>query len=169
MIVVVVALAVLKGVVFGPSVFEPSAMDLPHHYVTTATTETEGPVNLTSPGVPDLPSMPPKEFGGPGDQWSPETLLTAAIADCYVLSFRAIARASKLEWRHLECNVEGTLDKADGVTKFVRFDITSVLTAPAGVDEAKATRILERAEKVCLISNSLSAEIHLNTSLKTEG
>jgi hypothetical protein len=33
----------------------------------------------------------PREFDGRGNQWSPESLLAAALADCFVLSFRAVA------------------------------------------------------------------------------
>mgnify|MGYP003339189807 CR=1 FL=1 len=49
------------------------------------------------------------------------SLLCAAVADCFVLSFRAVARASKLDWTHLDCHVEGTLDRAEGTTRFTRY------------------------------------------------
>ena len=84
--------------------------DFPHRYTVTASAATGQNVELTSPGLQAIRSEPPAEFGGPGDLWSPETLLAAAVADCFVLSFRAIARASKLEWRSLSCDVEAVLD-----------------------------------------------------------
>jgi organic hydroperoxide reductase OsmC/OhrA len=124
-------------------------------------------VVLSSSGVPDLDSAPPAEFGGPGDQWSPETLLVAAIADCFILSFRAVARASHFEWESLTCEVDGTLDKIDRATQFTRFDSTATLTIRPGGDESKATQLLEKAEHVCLISNSLKAETHLETRIIT--
>jgi organic hydroperoxide reductase OsmC/OhrA len=31
------------------------------------------------------------QLGGPGGQWSPETLLVAAAAECFILTFRAVA------------------------------------------------------------------------------
>ena len=135
--------------------------DLPHHYQVTAVANVAGTVNLSSPGAPDLVSAPPAEFGGPGDQWSPESLLVAAVADCFILSFRAIARASRFEWDSLSCDVEGTLDRVDRVTQFTGFDVTATLHIPAGSDEAKAERLLEKAEQACLITNSLKAESHL--------
>ena len=75
--------------------------DFPHQYRVSANAKTAGNVVLSSSGVPDLPSAAPAEFGGPGDQWSPESLLVAAVADCFVLSFRAIARASQFDWASL--------------------------------------------------------------------
>ncbi|NJK88949.1 MAG: OsmC family peroxiredoxin [Myxococcales bacterium] len=139
--------------------------DLPHHYRTTAKAAREGTVTLAAPGLEDLVSAPPAEFGGPGDKWSPETLLTAALVDCFILTFRAIARASKLEWVNLTCEVVGTLDRVEKITKFVRYDLKANLQVSAGTDVERAKRLLERAETTCLITNSLSGESHLETEV----
>ena len=79
--------------------------DLPHHYHVNASAEAEGNIALKAEDLPQLVTAPPAEFGGPGDQWSPETLLVGAVADCFILTFRAIARASKLEWTRLELSL----------------------------------------------------------------
>lgn len=133
----------------------------PHQYRVSAGAEPEGAVSLGSPGLTAIASAPPAEFGGPGDQWSPETLLLAAVADCFVLSFRAVATASKFEWIELRCETEGTLDRIDRVTRFTRVRTTARLTVPAGSTEDRARNLLEKAEHVCLISNSLNAEREL--------
>lgn len=143
--------------------------DLPHHYRVAAAAETAGNVVLSSAGVNDLPSAPPAEFGGPGDQWSPESLLVAAVADCFILSFRAVARASRIEWTSLRCEVEGTLDRVDRTTQFTSFAVVATLDVPAGTDEQKAIRVLEKAEQVCLITNSLKADSHLEATVCTSG
>ncbi len=140
--------------------------DFPHKYVVSADAKTAGSVKLSSSGVADLASAPPVEFGGPGDQWSPESLLVAAVADCYVLSFRAIARASRLDWKSLSCEVEGTLDRVDRITQFTAFSVSAILEIVPGSDESKAERLLEKAEQSCLITNSLKAESHLRTSIQ---
>ncbi len=105
--------------------------DLPHHYRVTATGEPAGTVNVASPGLDDLATAAPAEFGGPGDQWSPETLFAAAIADCFVLSFRAVARASRLTWRSLQCDVEAVLERVDGTTRFTRVNLAAELPRSA--------------------------------------
>jgi organic hydroperoxide reductase OsmC/OhrA len=139
--------------------------DLPHVYHSSARIAPEGTVSITGPGLPELVSAPPAEFGGPGDQWSPETFLTAAVADCFVLTFRAIARASKLEWTRLEVDVEGTLDKVEGESRFTKMLVKARLQAAAGTDEARAIRVMEKSEKMCLITNSLKADVHLEPSV----
>ena len=143
--------------------------DFPHHYVVGASAGATGNVTLSSTGVAPLASAPPVEFGGPGDEWSPESLLVAAVIDCFVLSFRAIARASRLDWDTLDCEASGTLDKVDRVTQFTAFSVNATLTVPAGTDVDKARKLLEKAEHVCLITNSLKAESELSTTVLTSG
>jgi len=140
--------------------------NLPHHYAVAAAGSATGNVDLTSPGLTRIESAPPAEFGGPGDLWSPETLLVAAVADCFILTFRAIARASKLDWVALNCDVEGVLDRVDNVTRFSEFKLCAVLDVPPGTDEQKAQRLLEKSEHACLITNSMSAESHLVTEVR---
>jgi organic hydroperoxide reductase OsmC/OhrA len=134
---------------------------LPHRYAVTATGSGLGDIELNAERLPTLRSASPPEFDGPGDRWSPETLLVAAIGDCLILTFRAVARASGLAWTSLECSVTGTLDRVERTTRFVAFDIRARLHVPSGTDPDRARRALEKAEQNCLISNSLSGAIHL--------
>ena len=137
----------------------------PHLYTVESAAEATGDVSLASTGLPVIASAPPPEFDGPGGRWSPEHLLVAAVVDCLVLSFRGVARANKFEWHSLECSVEGTLDKVEGKTKFTRMAARATLRVPAGTDAAKAKQLLERAEHVCLISNSLLAERSIESTI----
>jgi organic hydroperoxide reductase OsmC/OhrA len=130
----------------------------PHTYIAAAGGRPEGAVPLTSPGLPEITTAPPPEFGGPGDVWSPETLLCASLADCFVLSFRAIARASRFEWNALECRVEGVLERVAGVTRFTKYTTFASLEVPPGTAAETARKLLEKAEHVCLISNSMNGE-----------
>lgn len=137
--------------------------DLPHHYTVSANGVDTGNVTLSASGVPDLSSAAPAEFGGPGDQWSPESLLVAAVADCFILTFRAIARASKVDWTNLVCSAEGTLDRVERATRFTAMHITATLTVPESTDLDKAEKLLHKAEENCLITNSLNVQPQLTT------
>ncbi|MBT8091953.1 MAG: OsmC family protein [Gammaproteobacteria bacterium] len=140
--------------------------DLPHHYAVTASGRPDENIMLSSDGLDDLETAGPAEFGGPGDLWSPETLLVGAVADCFILSFRATARAARLDWDFLRCDVVGTLDKVDRVTQFTRFDVRAELTVPAGTDEEKAHRMMEKADRYCLVTNSMKGESHLEAIVR---
>lgn len=137
----------------------------PHRYEVAATAAAEGAVTLVAAGLPALASDGPVEFEGPGDQWSPETLLTGALVDCFVLSFRAVAKASKFAWLRLDCRAEGTLDRIDRVTQFVAFTVHARLTLPPQADADRARKLLAKSEQVCLISSSLKAATHLEIEL----
>lgn len=137
----------------------------PHLYTVEASATPAGDVPVSSAGLPPLTTAPPAEFDGPGDRWSPETLLVAAVADCFLLSFRGVARANKFAWDALDCAVEGRLEKIEGKTHFTHYTVRATLRVPAGTDEAKARQLLERAEHVCLISNSLVGQRTLEATV----
>jgi organic hydroperoxide reductase OsmC/OhrA len=137
----------------------------PHHYVVTASVRPDGDVPLATEGVRVIESAPPKEFDGPGNQWSPEGLLTAAVADCFVLGFRAIAAASKYSWLSLESSTRGTLDRVEGKMRFTRFETQAKLHVPPGADIERGKKLLEKAELTCLVANSLNGERHLTVEV----
>lgn len=142
--------------------------DYPHHYVVSADAAEKGVIDVSSNGLQTLPSLAPAEFGGPGDLWSPETFLVAAVADCFILTFRAVARGSRFEWNSLSCEVDGVLDRVDRVTHFTEYHIRVTLHVPAGSDEHKATRLVEKSESVCLVTNSLTGDKHLTINVVVE-
>ena len=141
----------------------------PHTYSVSANATTSSVVTLSAAGVEPILSAPPVEFGGPGDQWSPESLLVAAVADCFILSFRAIARASHLDWSDLSCEVDGALDKQDGGPRFKSFTVRASVTIDNEDNTDKADKLLHKAEHACLITNSLIADSHLETSVIVSG
>ncbi len=139
----------------------------PHRYVVIAGADATGDVALHGVGLPPLRTAPPAEFDGPGDQWSPETLFVGALADCYILTFRALAGVFKLPWTSMTCEVEGTVDRVDRVTQFTAFTMRACLKVPAGTDEPHALRLLDRAKHACLVTNSLKAPSHLQASVES--
>jgi peroxiredoxin-like protein len=140
---------------------------LPHCYVVTAVPDPAFHVLLTTPGALPLATAAPVEFDGPGDSWSPETLLVGAAADCFAITFRGVAKASQLRWTGMTCEVAGTLDRIDGVMRFSRIDIHARLTVPDGTSEALASRVLDKAKRSCLITNSLTADVQLHATVET--
>jgi organic hydroperoxide reductase OsmC/OhrA len=139
--------------------------DYPHLYAVSADGGAEGEILVSSAGLEDIPTTAPPQFGGPEGSWSPETLLVASVANCFILTFRAIARGSRFEWSALQCSVRGTLDRVDNVTSFTRFEIDARLTIPAASNRDRAERLLEKSEAVCLVTNSLTGEKILNATI----
>jgi peroxiredoxin-like protein len=139
---------------------------LPHHYVARAVAGIEHPVMLEGEGLRPLETSLPPEFGGEGGSWSPETMLVGAAADCYVLTFRGLAKRLNLPWLSLVCEANGMLDRVNRVLKFVEIHLQVRLQVPEGTDVLQANRLLARAEETCLITRSLTATVFLSTAIE---
>ena len=140
---------------------------LPHHYDVRLTGGPAGYAKLSVQGAPDLRSAPPVDFDGPGDAWSPEHLLLAAVETCFLFTLRSVAQASRIEFTSLELSCEGTVDRKDGATRFTQIVLRPRLTIPPGGDRNRAVRAMEKSEKACLVSASLSTPIRLEPEITT--
>jgi peroxiredoxin-like protein len=138
---------------------------LPHQYVVRLTAGPSGHASVAADGMPDLRAAPPLEFDGPGDAWSPEHLLLAAVETCFLFTLRAVARASRLEFTACDVSAEGTVDRTDGVTRFTEIVLRPRLRLAAGADPDRARRAMEKAEHACLVSASLATPIRLEAEL----
>jgi len=138
----------------------------PHTYAVATNAGTSGEVVLRSAGLEPLSTAAPAEFEGPGDRWSPETMIVGAVANCFVLTFRAIAKASKFQWAGLDVDVTGTLERIDKVTRFTAFTIRATLEIPAEGSDEQARRLLTKAETTCLITRSLTASVDLQLDVR---
>lgn len=107
----------------------------------------------------------PPEFGGEPGLWTPEHLLLASVGTCYVATLRAVAEASKSEFHALELALEGTIEKQEGGFRFTRIVLRPVVTIDKEGDRERMQRLLEKAERVCLVSRSLSCTIALEPKI----
>lgn len=139
--------------------------DYPHHYLASANAPQKGIIDVNSPGLETLETIAPPEFGGPGGVWSPETMLVGSVANCLILTFRAVARGSRFEWNSMSVEVDGKLDRVDNETQFTDFFIKAELHVPAGSNLKKAEHIVHRSEAVCLVTNSLTGQCHLDVTV----
>jgi len=140
----------------------------PHSHDVSVEARSETEATISANGLTSLASAPPAEFGGPGNLWSPETLLVGAVADCFILTFKAIAAAARFNWTEIQCDGSGVLDRAEGSVRFTRMLLHVRLTVPAGTDKERAQVLLKKAEKACLIANSLRFSPELRYEVLTE-
>ena len=138
---------------------------LPHSYIVTGVGTPDSDPDIFSDRLPVLRTALPAEFGGTGEQWSPETLLVAAVVDCFLLTFRGVSRARQLRWMSIQCEVVGRLNRVERLLQFTEFRIQARLELPPGTDESLARQVLERAESTCLITNSLKASCRLEATI----
>lgn len=113
-------------------------------------------------------ATPPEFPGGIAGIWSPEHLFTAAISSCLMTTFLAIAANSGLEFQSFSCPATGILDKRDGKFTMTEIHLMPRLVITRAEDLEKAERILQKAEKACLISNSVTSRISMETDISFE-
>jgi peroxiredoxin-like protein len=138
---------------------------LPHRYEVALSGGPNGYATLLADGAPPLRSAPPTDFDGPGDAWSPEHLLLAAVETCVMFTFRAIAQASKFDFLSLDLSGSGTVDRKDGATRFTEIILKPRLTLPKDADPERARRMLEKGKKACLVTESLSVSVRLEAEI----
>ena len=138
---------------------------LPHHYPSDLSWEIDRRGWLSAPPRQGLLGGPPPQFGGMDDAWSPEHLLVAAANLCLMLTFLSMAEKSGLALAGYRSSAEGVLDKAADGVRFVSVSIRVDLKV-AEADQEKAEALLQKAEKHCLISNSLKAPVHVTATFQ---
>jgi organic hydroperoxide reductase OsmC/OhrA len=123
-------------------------------------------------GIVEAQSIPrtinfaaPPEFGGEPGLWTPEHLLLAAVSTCFVSTLRAVAEASRLDFDAVEVPIEGTIEKLEGGFKFNRITLRPILTFHREEDRERAGRMLEKAERIGLVSRSLNCTILLESKI----
>jgi peroxiredoxin-like protein len=138
------------------------------HFYETSVTWNEGRIGeISSDGMPGVQVATPPEFpkGVPGI-WSPEHLLVAAANVCLMTTFLSVAENSNLQFSSFKSRAVGKLEKIDGKFMISEIELFPELVVGLEKDIERGTRIIEKAEANCLISNSLKSKIILKTEVK---
>lgn len=124
---------------------------------------------LRAPNLPSVLVDAPPEFKGKGEDWTPEHLFVAAVNTCFMMTFLAVAENSRLELVKFCSMARGKLEQVEGAGyRMTEITIKPQVVLRSGHDLARSARILEKAEKGCLISNSIKtavkveAEVYVN-------
>lgn len=140
----------------------------PHTYRTSSVMSSDHPsiLSCSSDGLEPLELSAPPEFDGPEGHWSPETLLSASISSCFILSFKALANIKGFEFTRLECHCDARLEKTKEGIVFTNFELRATLDIPHD-DSVQANKLLEKAKSVCLITASLKGKTSLRYEVRS--
>ena len=143
---------------------------MPYFYQTEVEWTGEKRGQLRASGLPGIQVAAPPEFKGYEKTWTPEHLFVAAISSCFMTTFLAIAELSKLEFISFSASATGKLEKVEGRGLMItEVTVRPRLTLLRGQDIERASRILEKAERNCLISNSISSTVRLEPEITVQG
>ncbi len=117
---------------------------------------------------PSIAFSAPPEFQGEPGRWTPEHFFLASVAGCFVSTFSGMADFSKFEFLSLDLEVSGTIEKDEGGWRFTEVNLRPRLKIALLKDRERANRLLEKAEKTCLVARSLTSRIVLEPEISIE-
>jgi organic hydroperoxide reductase OsmC/OhrA len=131
-----------------------------YFYETSLTWEGKRKGNATAPGLPGLPVSTPPEFNGDAGFWTPEHLFVLAAESCLMATFVAIAEKMRVGVRSYSSSARGKLEWIDGEGyRFTELEIRPAIELEQEADREKALRVVEKAEKGCLVARSITTRV----------
>lgn len=97
--------------------------------------------------------------------WSPEHLFTAAVSSCLMTTFLAITENSKLEFVSFKCESKGIMDRVDGKYAMTEVHLFPEVVIIDATQKERMERVIEKSEKACLISNSITSKIVMESKV----
>ncbi len=116
---------------------------------------------LTAKDVKDTMRVAlPQTFGGTGDEWSPEHLFLGSISSCFMTTYLFFADKLGFELAHFESHAHGEIELVEGRYEFTSVNVkANIYIADESLRE-KAVLAMAKAQKYCLVSNSVKARIN---------
>jgi organic hydroperoxide reductase OsmC/OhrA len=116
--------------------------------------------------LPPVTTSAPPEFQGEPGFWTPEHLLVASLESCLMTTFLAIAEKSRLDVVSYRSSAIATLENVEnGGMGFTRILVRPIVKLRNADDRQKARRLLEKAEKYCLVTRALNVPIQCDASI----
>ena len=144
-------------------------MDEVHFYNTNIEWKTGRQGELSLEGFPTITVATPPEFPqGVPNTWSPEHLFVASANICLMTTFLAIAENSKLKFSSYSAGSTGKMERVEGKYVISEIELKPRIVIQEEKDREKALRIIEKAEKGCLISRSMNAKTILSPEIIVE-
>ena len=128
-----------------------------------------GRVRVTADEKAPLEAAIPAEFrGGTPGMWTPEDLLVASVASCYVITFESVAAHRGLPYSALAVEGVGHVTRrAEGRLGFVVIELRVALKVePEWVEQAE--HVARAAKQRCLVGHALEIPVELELDVRTQ-
>jgi organic hydroperoxide reductase OsmC/OhrA len=140
-------------------------MSTSHHFKMRTVRQTVGRALVEAEGRPTFIGGAPPEFGGSGEVWSPEHLLIASAALCFLSTFEWFARRAEVHVAAMSVEADGEVDRIGSGLGFTQIRLLVHLHVGAG-ETARTRELVERTERSCLVSRSLRAPVEIELDLQ---
>ena len=118
---------------------------------------------LSSPVLPTQIEVatPPDFPKGMKDIWTPEHLFIASVNSCYMATFLVVAENSKFEFISFDCNSVGIVETINETLAVTQITLKPKVVIKSAEHEEQLMKILDKSNKECLISYSVTTKISL--------
>ncbi|MHA1476189.1 MAG: OsmC family protein [Promethearchaeota archaeon] len=116
---------------------------------------------------PNIRIQLPPDYGGLTDEnknnltYTPEDIYLTAVTGCFFTTFSVVSQNSDLQYERINISATGKIDVVDDVKMISEISQNIILTLPKGSEksEKKALKVLEIAEKRCVVANSIKTKV----------
>ncbi len=137
-----------------------------HRYVVRTYPLGDGKLALEAPLKPRVEVATPPEYkDGVRGAWSSEELLIGALATCFELTARAVAKRKDVPIHAFRTEATGHVQSKDGFLHFVAVEL-DVLIETDGGRERDAELIARLAEEQCTVTRALDVPIRLTVEVR---
>lgn len=116
---------------------------------------------VTAPGFSSGVTLP-KDFGGLGENATPEDLLLSALASCFLITYGIILEKNRVSYESLRISAE-LKTKVDFPPRIQEAALQPEIISDA--DPTLLKTLAERAEKMCLISQAVDGNVIKSVNL----
>ena len=128
-----------------------------------------GVVRATSSGAFELPVTLASRAGDPEGKTSPEELLAAAHASCFVTSLGSELHRAGTPAERVDVTCTITMDEVEGKGHLIVASALSARVVAPGADEEKLARAAEAADEGCPFSALIKASASVTYEATLEG
>ena len=120
---------------------------------------------LSSSGKTNIEIATPTEFRGYPVIWSPEDLFVASVNSCIMTTFLYYTQRNNLNLLGYKSEAPGILEMQEGRFTFTEIKVKPEITVGTQQDYDLAREFINKAEKACLISNSIKSEVSIESQI----
>ncbi len=137
-----------------------------HTFTTNVQWTVQRKAVLSSPSLPPIEVGSPSYFpGGHEGIWSPEHLYTASAEICLLNTFLLLAEKTRFPFIGYKSEAEGTMETTENGLLMTKILIKPKVVVASPELQKKALSLLEKAEKFCLISNSMKTTVTIEPAI----
>jgi organic hydroperoxide reductase OsmC/OhrA len=123
--------------------------------------------DLLCANKPTLDIVPPPDFGGKDNQWSPEDLLVGAVESCLLLTVLYFVDKYKISMEAYSSEAAAHMERTPNGLRFNGIELDLNVKIGSAEDRKKMEKAVEQGEKYCPVAAAVNCPITTRLTLET--